>query len=126
MRPTLLIVEDDDAMREVWRVVFGSRGWEVAVASTLQEGLALLDPPPDYLILDLLLPDGGGEAILRKVRDGGLPTRVAVTTGADDPLYLSEVKAMQPEDLYEKPINIADVWRHAGILARRMIEKDAE
>ncbi len=74
----------------------------------------------------MLLPDGGGEAILRKVRDGGLPTRVAVTTGADDPHYLSEVKAMTPEDFYAKPINVADVWRHAGILARKVAEKKAE
>jgi DNA-binding response OmpR family regulator len=111
LRPKLLIVEDDGAMREVWRVVFETRGWEVAVATTAAEGRASLDPPPDHLLLDLLLPDQGGEAILRKIRDGNLKTRVAVTTAANDPLLLSEVRAMQPEAVFKKPVEVADVWQ---------------
>jgi len=113
LRPRLLIVEDDTSMREVWEVVFGSRGWDVTSASTVAEALALLDPPPDYLILDLKLPDAGGEIILRRVRDAGLKTRVAVTTGTDDAEQLRGVKALKPEALFEKPINVADVWREA-------------
>jgi len=109
-----LIVEDDPAMREVWQVVFSRRGWDVALASTVAEGLALLDPPPDFLILDLRLPDGGGEAILRRVRDAKLKTRVAVTTGTGDAGRLCEVRGMGPEALFEKPINVADVWREAN------------
>src|SRR4051812_2028306 len=65
LRPRLLIVEDDASLREVWEVIFRCRGWDVTSASTVAEGLALLDPPPDYLILDLGLPDAGGEIILR-------------------------------------------------------------
>jgi len=75
--------------------------------------LALLDTPPDYLILDLLLPDQGGEVILRRVRDAGLKTRVAVTTAADAPNYLSEVNSLKPEALFQKPVNVGDVWRAA-------------
>ena len=41
MRPRLLIVEDDASLREVWEVVFGTRGWDVASASTVAEGLVL-------------------------------------------------------------------------------------
>jgi DNA-binding response OmpR family regulator len=36
------------------------RGWEVQSASTLQDGIALLDSKPDCVILDLMLPDGDG------------------------------------------------------------------
>lgn len=113
MTPKLLIVEDDESLREVWAIVFGRRGWAVASASTAAEGLALLDPPPDYLILDLMLPDEGGESILRRIRDTGLNTRVAVTTGTDDAERLRVVKSLHPEALFEKPINLADVWREA-------------
>ena len=114
MRPRLLIVEDDASLREVWEVIFGKRGWDVASASTVAEGLALLDPPPNYLILDLGLPDAGGGVILRRVRDAGLETRVDVTTGSDVTERLSQAKALKPEALFEKPINVADVWREAG------------
>ena len=109
LRPRLLIVEDDASLREVWEVLFGSRGWDVASASTVAEGLALLDPPPDYLILDIGLPDAGGEAILRRVRDAGLRTRVAVTTGSDDPSRLKKVRDLRPEADFEKPVHVADV-----------------
>jgi DNA-binding response OmpR family regulator len=109
-----LIVEDDPAMREVWQIVFARRGWEVAAATTIAEGLEGLDPPPDYLILDLKLPDGGGEAILRRVREDRLKTRVAVTTGSEDAAQLSEVRGLGPEAVFEKPVNVADVWREAS------------
>ena len=113
VRPKLLIVEDDAAMREVWEAVFGRRGWEVVTASSVAEGLTSLDPPPDLLILDLGLPDGGGETILRRVREAGLRTRVVVTTGTDDATVLSEVRSLRPEAMFAKPINVADVWREA-------------
>ena len=113
VRPKLLIVEDDAAMREVWEAVFGRRGWEVVAASSVAEGLSALDPPPDLLILDLGLPDGGGETILRQVREAGLRTRVVVTTGTDDAAVLSEVRSLRPEAMFAKPINVADVWRES-------------
>ena len=114
LRPKLLIVEDDAAMREVWATIFGSRGWDVAVAATVAEGLELLDHAPDYLILDLALPDGSGGDILRRVRGRNLKTRVAVTTAEDDPERLREIEALRPEAIFEKSVHIADVWRVAG------------
>ena len=48
------------------------------------------------------------------MRDDNLKTRVAVTTATDDPNLLSEVKDLGPEAVFEKPVNIADVWREAG------------
>jgi ActR/RegA family two-component response regulator len=110
----LLVVEDDAMSRRAWQTIFGRRGWEVLAAGTVAEGLALLDPAPDYLILDLRLPDGGGEEVLRKVRDGGLKTRVAVTTGVNDPRQRGLVDGLCPEALFEKPVNVADLWRETG------------
>ena len=74
MRPRMLIAEGDHAWRRGLRVLFSNRGWEVTSASTVVEGLALLDAPLDFLILDWALPDTGGGIILRRVRDiGGSP-----------------------------------------------------
>lgn len=108
MQPKLLIVEDDPTLLEVWRTIFSTRGWDVTLASTIAEGLDRLDPAPDYLILDLHLPDGAGEAVLRRVRDAGLKTRVAVTTGSDD---ASRLAALEPEALFRKPVDVVDIWR---------------
>jgi len=106
----LLVVEDDDSIRTSWDVIFSQRGWDVVTARTVAEGLSLLDPAPDYLILDLSLPDGAGETVLRKVREANLRTRVAVTSGDTNPARLRSVRDLKPEALFLKPIDIVDVW----------------
>jgi DNA-binding NarL/FixJ family response regulator len=69
------------------------------------EGLARLDPPPDRLVLDLGLPDGDGEAILRRVRAERLPIRIIVHTGMVDPARLSAVSSMRPDAVLPKPLD---------------------
>jgi DNA-binding response OmpR family regulator len=111
VQPKLLIVEDDRSLLEVWKTIFSTRGWVVSTATTLAEGLAQLQPTPDYLILDLELPDGRGEAILRQIRELGLKTRVAVTTGSDD---LARLIDLHPEALFQKPVDVAAIWQQGG------------
>src|SRR5947209_6591904 len=106
----LLVVEDDATSRDALRTIFARRGWHVAVAGTVAEGLALLDPPPHCVILDLILPDGDGEAILRQVRSSRLGTRVAVCSGTADPSRLATVRALAPEALLCKPIDLGPVF----------------
>src|SRR5687767_618871 len=67
----ILIVDDDEPTRDILRLIFRRLGWEATAVGTIAEGMALLDrdPPPDGLLLDLDLPDGRGETVLRKVRD---------------------------------------------------------
>jgi DNA-binding response OmpR family regulator len=110
----VLVVEDDAMSRRAWEELFGRRGWEVLLAGTVAEGLEMLNQAPDFLILDLRLPDGSGESILQKIRDKGLTTRVAVTTGTDDAHQLSLVEGLHPEVLMHKPVNAAIVWQEAG------------
>jgi CheY-like chemotaxis protein len=113
----ILIVEDDELSQKAWQTIFATRGWDVTFATTVADGLALLDPAPDFLILDLSLPDGDGETILRKIRDENLKTRVTVTTGDSDTARLRAVRKLNPEALFTKPIDVVDVWRQ-GELAR--------
>ena len=49
-----------------------------------------------------MLPDGDGEEVLRKVRDEGLPTRVVVSTGTDDPVRLALVKGMDADAMFRE------------------------
>src|SRR5262249_32680856 len=107
----VLVVEDDAASRFALRRLFTHKGWIVSVAESVTEGLAKLDPPPHCILLDLTLPDGGGEEILRKVREEKLPIKVAVCTGMNDPVRLALVKGMDPEALFRKPLDFDEVCR---------------
>ena len=105
----LLVVEDDPATRKALSKYFKIKGWDVRVASTVAEGLMQLDPAPDFVILDLMLPDQGGEVLLRKIREDGLPTRVAVCTGTHDKDRLELVANLGPDALLIKPIAMSDL-----------------
>jgi DNA-binding NarL/FixJ family response regulator len=103
----MLLVEDHAGTRTLLRRMLALclPGWEIDEAATLAEGLARLDPPPECLVLDLGLPDGGVEMILRKVRDERLPTRVVVHTGMEDPSRLGAVAGLGPNALFKKPLD---------------------
>jgi two-component system response regulator RegA len=61
MARRLLIVDDHEPTRSALRTLFALKGWDVRVAGTLADGLGLLSPPPDCVLLDLMLPDGNGD-----------------------------------------------------------------
>jgi DNA-binding response OmpR family regulator len=110
-RHALVIVEDHEATRRAMSRLLASEGWQVRSAGTVAEGLDLLTPEPDCLILDLMLPDGDGESILRRVREAGLQTRVAVTTGEGDEARLEAVRRLRPDALLRKPVDFGEVCR---------------
>ena len=110
-RRLVLLIEDHQATRDILRRHLTRCGWEVLEAATMAEGLAQLDPPPDCIILDLDLPDGPGEALLRKVRLEQIPTRVIVNTGTDDRARLRTVSFMRPDAVLEKPLDAEGLRR---------------
>ncbi|MHC5541894.1 response regulator [Singulisphaera rosea] len=101
----ILIVEDDRITRHALRSLLIQAGHEVVETSTCVDALAALDSAPDWLILDLMLPDGDGEAVLRKIREERMATSVAVITSTADRKRVETVLDLRPDLLMTKPIN---------------------
>jgi CheY-like chemotaxis protein len=114
----MLLVEDHAETRHLMCRILSLCGWKVVEAGSIAEALARLDPPPDCLMLDLQLPDGDGEALLRKIREDGLPTRVVVNTGIGDPARLENLAGLHPDYLLHKPLDAE------GLRTISMIEGD--
>ena len=114
----ILLIEDDFASHQMLRKILVRLGCEVTSAMTVAGGLALLDTEPNGVILDLMLPDGDGETILRKIRSDRRPIRVAVTTGEGDLDRLRRVGELGPELLIRKPINLDELIRGLEIPTR--------
>ena len=69
-RPLVLIVDDDDQLREFVRVNLEMDGYAVREARTAQEGLAALEEgAPDLVLLDVMMPDVDGFQMLRKMQE---------------------------------------------------------
>ena len=95
-KPRLLLVEDDRATYAALRGILTQRGWEVVVATTVAEALEAIKSELDAIILDLILPDGEGEVLLRQLREESRRVPVAVTTGVTDAQRIAEVQRMRP------------------------------
>lgn len=108
-RGRLLIVEDDLGAAEALCLLFERRGFQVVAVGTVAAGLARLSWRPEYLVLDLNLPDGNGLTVLRQARAAGLESRVAITTGSNDLDELAEAEGLQPEALLHKPIDFQEL-----------------
>jgi DNA-binding NarL/FixJ family response regulator len=76
-------------------------------AATVAEALELLVPPPDWVILDMHLPDGLGLTVLQTIRRAGLPTRVIVSSSSEDAVLMAGVAAYEPDLILAKPLNPA-------------------
>jgi len=76
--PTVMIVDDDAAIRGVLRDLLTDEGFEIIEAeagSAVIDALAS-DTPPDLIMMDVRMPDKSGIEILREIRqpeDGPLP-----------------------------------------------------
>jgi CheY-like chemotaxis protein len=75
---TVLVVEDDDVTRAFLLDNFAADGFRVAGASAAGEGLRAMEVrQPALVVLDLLLDDGSGLALLDRVRaSDGLSSRI--------------------------------------------------
>jgi DNA-binding response OmpR family regulator len=81
---------------------------------TLAAGSALLDQSPDCVILDLMLPDGEGEAILRTIRAERRPIRVVVASAVSDENRLEAVEQLEPDAILTKPIRMGELLERLG------------
>jgi two-component system response regulator RegA len=79
---TLLIVEDDRPFRERLARAMQLRGFEVLVAETVREGIAIVkERPPAYAVIDLKLDDGNGLDVVETLHETRPNARVVVLTG---------------------------------------------
>jgi DNA-binding response OmpR family regulator len=113
-RPKLLLVEDDRATYTALRGILTLRGWDVVVATTVAEALdAAAVPDLDAVILDLMLPDGQGETVLKTLRqrEHGARLPIAVTTGVSDAQRIADVERLGATALLRKPIALAELLK---------------
>ena len=107
----VLVVEDTPDARAALDAMLRRRGLQTSCAANLAGALQLLGWRPDTIVLDLMLPDGNGVEVLRRVRNAGMPAQVAVVTATSDDRLLDEVQALKPDALFRKPLDWNELCR---------------
>ena len=82
-RQRVLVVEDDDRIRDELRRALERAGYQVAGAADLATARALLLEGCALVLLDLGLPDGDGLELCREMRAAGNDTPVVIATARD-------------------------------------------
>jgi DNA-binding response OmpR family regulator len=100
----VLIVEDDPTILKAMTRLLTISGYDTICAPSLAEATQKLIWHPDVGLLDLMLPDGSGVELLRRLRRTNDPARVALITGASDEL-LAEALALGPDATFRKPFD---------------------
>ena len=68
-RPRILVVDDEEAIRQFLNVTLTSQGYEIIEAASGQEAISSVSSQqPDLIILDLGLPDIDGVEVTRRLR----------------------------------------------------------
>ncbi|WP_372785470.1 response regulator [Phenylobacterium sp.] len=116
----LLIVEDDREAASYLKRALSEAGHAVDYAAAGRDGLLLAAGEPyDVIILDRMLPEIDGLAILRTIRASGVKTPVLLLTalgGIDDRVEGLEAGG---DDYLVKPFAFAELLARVNALARR-------
>lgn len=79
----IVIVEDDQAISQMYRIKFESEGYDVETAENGKIGLDVIKRvKPAIVLLDVMMPEMNGDEVLERLRssDWGKDTKVIVLT----------------------------------------------
>jgi two-component system response regulator PilR (NtrC family) len=105
MSARLLVVDDEASLREILSVLFRRAGYDVAVAPSVQSGLAVIaaEEPFDVVVTDLMMPDGSGMRILEGARAKDETTQVVMITAYATTEQAVEAMRQGAYDYVQKP-----------------------
>ena len=105
MKPRILVIDDELAIRDSLRMVLEYEGYEVMQAATGDEGVKLIErEAPDLVFLDIKMPGMDGLEVLHKLRHLVEVTPIVVISGHADITTAVEATRLGAFDFIEKPL----------------------
>ncbi len=117
---SILVVEDEDPIRELVSTALRFKGFDVSSAASGREALAeARNANFDLLVLDVNLPDVDGFEICRKLRADGNDVPVVFLTARDDPSDLRSGFTGGGDDYITKPFSLEELVLRIEAVLRR-------
>jgi DNA-binding response OmpR family regulator len=122
----LLLVEDDAAIRGALIRVLAEHGHAVTSTPSGMDALRrVLESPPDLVLLDLGLPDLGGQEALQMIRAVS-PVPVVVITARDDEAEIIRALDAGADDYVVKPFGAGQIEARIRAVLRRAVPDDTD
>jgi CheY-like chemotaxis protein len=119
----ILVVDDEKNIRDCVSMVLSFMGFEVAAASSGNEGLNLfLKSSFDLVLTDLQMPDMDGWALAFNIKEESPDTPVVLMTGEERGSVLERLKGSCVDSVVFKPFLLEDIQKtvqnalHSGLL----------
>jgi two-component system NtrC family response regulator len=115
----ILIVEDDDVLREAMHLQFARDGYQTSSAGDVAQAMSILaEGPQDVIIADMNLPGSSGIDLLKQVRVDYPDTAVIIVTAYGTVETAVEAMKAGAYDFIVKPVHPAEL----KILVNRALE----
>ncbi len=116
----LLIIEDDDSLREIMCRGLRSEGYIVETASTFLEAEdKIAGYNYECIMLDIMLPDGNGLTLLKHIKSLGKSDRVIIISARDSIDDKVEGLELGADDYLAKPFYMAELSARIRSVLRR-------
>lgn len=110
----VLVVDDEEQIRDVLKEAFTMQGYEVATAESGEEALKIMRQNPCWvLFLDLNMPGMNGIELCREIRKNWPMAVLFAVTGYVSLFELTDCRDAGFEDYFTKPVSFANLFAAA-------------
>jgi CheY-like chemotaxis protein len=109
--PSILLIEDDEAVRRLFRAILEPVGYLIEEASTGWEGIRRYrQSPTDLVMTDMDMPDGDGEDVIRQLRAEYPSVKILAVSGSKGAEELRSVAQRWGADaMLPKPVGVDEL-----------------
>lgn len=116
----ILLVEDDESIRESVRHALQERGYEVIIARDGAEGLMRVErDAPDLMILDMIMPRRSGLTVLERLHRSPMRRpKIIMVSAIEDPRQREFALSRGADRFILKPFDLDDLANEVDSLLR--------
>lgn len=110
VRAHILVIDDDDLIRSLFKEILEEQGHTVVTADTTAKGIAyVMQRDFDLIFLDLKMPETDGAEILREMKGIKRKLPVVIITGYPDSEMMERAMKQGPLGIMLKPFDDSDI-----------------
>jgi two-component system cell cycle sensor histidine kinase/response regulator CckA len=116
--PRVLVVDDEEGIRNFAARALASEGYEVVVASDGPDALLLVEAQRlfDLFVIDVMMPRMRGDELGRRLHQRDPDTKVLYFTGYTEQLFAERPVLRENEAVVEKPVTVGEFQEAVSLL----------